>query len=76
MVSFKVNLSDYFYFGRVIKMTEVMLTSGQGFEGYEIVEYLGFVNVQSVSVTDDSNVVSTITLEVRISSLSIFFAMT
>lgn len=48
MVSFKVNLSDYFYFGRVIKMTEVMLTSGQGFEGYEIVEYLGFVNVQSV----------------------------
>ena len=28
-------------------MTEVMLTSGQGFEGYEIVEYLGFVNVQS-----------------------------
>ena len=29
-------------------MTEVMLTSGQGFEGYEIVEYLGFVNVQSV----------------------------
>ena len=25
-----------------------MLTSGQGFEGYEIVEYLGFVNVQSV----------------------------
>ena len=46
MVSFKVNLSDYFYFGRVIKMAEVMLTSGQGFEGYEIVEYLGFVNVQ------------------------------
>ena len=24
-------------------MTEVMLTSGQGFEGYEIVEYLGFL---------------------------------
>ena len=29
-------------------MAEIMLTSGQGFEGYEIVEYLGFLNVQSV----------------------------
>lgn len=29
-------------------MAEIMLTSGQSFEGYEIVEYLGFVNVQSV----------------------------
>ena len=29
-------------------MAEIMLTSGQNFEGYEIVEYLGFVNVQSV----------------------------
>ena len=29
-------------------MAEIMLTSGQSFEGYEIVEYLGFLNVQSV----------------------------
>lgn len=29
-------------------MAEIMLTSGQNFEGYDIVEYLGFVNVQSV----------------------------
>lgn len=29
-------------------MAGIMLTSGQSFEGYEIIEYLGFVNVQSV----------------------------
>ena len=29
-------------------MAEVMMTSGSSFEGYEIVEYLGFVNVQTV----------------------------
>ena len=29
-------------------MADVMMTSGSSFEGYEIVEYLGFVNVQTV----------------------------
>ena len=27
-------------------MGEIMLTTGSGFEGYEVVEYLGFVNGQ------------------------------
>ena len=27
-------------------MGEIMLTTGNGFEGYEVVEYLGFVNGQ------------------------------
>ena len=27
-------------------MADIMLTSGSNFEGYEIVEYLGFVNGQ------------------------------
>ena len=36
-------------------MTEVMLTSGQGFEGYEIVEYLGFVNVDRKSTRLNSS---------------------
>ncbi len=29
-------------------MGEVMMTAGNGFEGYEITDYLGFVNVQTV----------------------------
>lgn len=29
-------------------MGDIMLTSGYGFDGYEIVEYLGFVNTQTV----------------------------
>ena len=29
-------------------MSEVMMTAGSGFEGYDITDYLGFVNVQTV----------------------------
>ena len=29
-------------------MSEIMVTSGYGFDGYEITEYLGFVNSQTV----------------------------